>query len=750
MDIWEWVSDTEDELTAGGHERLATIISELPRLVIDGHHEQAEALVPEGLALARDLDHAWIEVFIRHWLAQSRIVRRRDITHGLEEVIRLLDFSHGDRTAACPQSVCVTQDVCVAYGVLDGPGYAEERLAAAAETMARIDVTWPCFQCIAAEHAAALLDAERYEDAERYCREQLKKAASAGQSTPWYVQWHLVDALSAQARHEEALRLLEVSPVRRMEDEERRIQALHRARELAVSGKVDEAVAAQLPASELEPSEYVLWTRAELALCQRQADRNTRELGRILHAFFVTLREHGSLYDLALIGIAAAKLAIARGSSAVAKLYAEDVEALIPRLRRPERIVAALQEIRNAFPRTMSNQSSPDALLSLEDDPERNLERLQSMPIDAADKEAATLARCSAYQQLGFSDRARRELADLARNPPESSDVLDRLLRLLVETGAEDLLMTVIQHAAELHRPRALFYLARLLQHHSRYPEAADALEKAHALEPAQRAIASNLALVYRHLDRYQEALTLLDALTERSADDDEANDDHWERVIVGTLLGEFDKVRASARSLGFTFEGEGPIDEPFAYCDLKLKDEVGRDIVYRAERISPVTARIIALQPPGTPSIYGDEFVFDPTPLNPPSEDDSQPSYLCFCPIKQLRSGGYRTYDIDGIHPGEKALQELESELLSLGVILSVRSSDEYQLQLPGSDAPRRGVYAYLLVPADVDTRTVYERVAASAQTWADPITYRGILAELGLSEELARQDEWADEVDL
>src|SRR5512134_1999572 len=102
MDIWSWVREAERELRESGQVRLADIIDQLPTLVIESEHEQVEALVPEGVALARAIDHPWVEVFLRHWLAQSRIFYRNDVTHGMDELVRLLDFAHGERTASCP------------------------------------------------------------------------------------------------------------------------------------------------------------------------------------------------------------------------------------------------------------------------------------------------------------------------------------------------------------------------------------------------------------------------------------------------------------------------------------------------------------------------------------------------------------------------------------------------------------------------------------------------------------------------
>ncbi|HEY0687310.1 MAG TPA: tetratricopeptide repeat protein [Steroidobacter sp.] len=749
MDIWEWVYQTCDDLREAGHERLAFIVDELPGLICGDQQLEAEALIPEGLALARSIDHPWLEVYLRHWLAQSRVVRRRDVTGGLEELIHLLDFAHGERTAACPQSVCVTQDVCIAYGAVDGPGYAEERLAASAETIERIDVTWPCFQCISAEHAAALLDAGLYQDAESYCRTQLEKASTAGQGTLWQVKWHLVDALARQGRHEEALALLDPEGCRGMDEEESRRHSLHHARELAVAGKLDEAVSIQMQPLGLKPSEYILWLRAEIAFCERVPERNDFQLGKTLRRLFTTLRDHGALYEQAEIGMAAAKLALARGSSVVATMYWEEVEAVVPRLRRPQRIIEELETQRRSLaPKAAAPMAESSLIDALTDNPERNLELLQQATTEAASSEAILLARCEAYREAGFSNRAKSELEEFVARYPESVPALDQLLRVLLAAVDEAAMRSLVQKIDEARRPRALFYQARLYQGQRRWQEAAAALEVARRLEPDVPVLASELAVVYRHLERYEEALTILDELV---ASEPEAGDVDWERMVVATALGRFDEVRHSARRLEFDFAGEGPIDQPYAYCDILLKDAAGREVPHRAERISPVVARILQMQAPAVPSVFRDEILFDPVSLNPPPEQGSdERPILRFRPIKQLRAGGYRVYDIDGVHPGDESVEGLRAALRELGVVLSIRSSEEYQIEVDPEQEPVRGLYAFLAVPGEVTSAEVLACVQSCTTNWLGPMTYRGLLKELGMAEQLARQEQWADQVQL
>ena len=88
-----------------------------------------------ALALVRAQKHPWAEVYVRHWYMQSKILHRHEVQDTLSDAVDLLEFANRPETRDCPQSVCVTQDLACAYADIDGPGYARERLAVAAETL---------------------------------------------------------------------------------------------------------------------------------------------------------------------------------------------------------------------------------------------------------------------------------------------------------------------------------------------------------------------------------------------------------------------------------------------------------------------------------------------------------------------------------------------------------------------------------------------------------------------------------------
>jgi tetratricopeptide (TPR) repeat protein len=750
VDIWEWVHETQSRLYESGQQRLADIVDQVSTLTVRGQHEQVEALVPEGLALARAIDHPWLEVYLRHWRAQSRILHRCDASD-MAEVVSLLDFAHGERTADCPQSVCATQDFCSAYGVLDGLGFGEERVAASHEALARIDPTWPCFGCISMEHADALLDLGRWDEAEKFCARQLKAGKRSAMAE---VVLARADALLRLGRLPEAKSVLERLKTK---SEQKSIQidhALLKSRLYALLGNFGDAEKMLPAAEELEPGDYVKWAGIVELLVAANPARNTAGVRATLRRFCDVLRRNHSLYNHALISLAAARLAMAAGLHGLAALHLEEAMELLPQLRRPEALTRERAELAARLSLPASPAEDLEALLdSLGQDLEHDHERLFAAHAVAPQNPDLMAPLARTWQELGFIVHARRALEAFVRAQPEARVTSNELMRLLARDGDECALRTLAETAPDDMRASAHFYLGRVLIKREDWVAAARAFERTRELEDEPSdSMKRNLAYVYRHLDRPEAALTLLDDLCQG-----EDTDDDWERMIVATILGRYDKLRASAARLGFQFEGEGPIDDPFAYCDVQLRDTSGRNEQYRAVRISPVVARIVAMQEPGQVSRYRDEVLVDPIVLNPrpdpPDDAATEQEQTDHVPVyrglRLLKPGNYRIYDIEGVHPGEAAVEAFRASLEGTGLVLSVRSGDQYQLTPPSRD-PTRGIYLYIAVPVAVPTDEVLRIVKGALASWREPVTYRGLLRELGHDDEYERHEQIARELQL
>ncbi|UXI65822.1 hypothetical protein [Tahibacter amnicola] len=336
-----------NELRAAGQDRLAEIMARLPSAVCDGDHAVAEAMIPEGLALARAINSPWIEVYLRHWIAQSRVSHRRDVTQGMSEVISLLEFAHTEAAAECPQSICVTQDVCLAYAVLDGPGYARERLAVAAETMERINVRWPCFECIGSEYARALMALDRFAEAEQYCHDRMIEQAAIGTVGYDALGLYRVKAMIWQGRFADALDFLK-TPLKDSANKSKHDRyTLLKCLAHAGLGQLEPALACWRSHDRLSPSEYAMWARCAFALCTLDPQRNHSALDEDFRQIIGELERSGALYEQAEIGMTAAQLAAARSDPDALARHLAQVESVLPKLRRPEPIAVQWRQLKD-------------------------------------------------------------------------------------------------------------------------------------------------------------------------------------------------------------------------------------------------------------------------------------------------------------------------------------------------------------------------------------------------------------------
>ena len=115
--------------------------------------------------LGAEHNEPWLDVFGRHWDLQARLLLTDEGATAIPDAVEAFEIAHREENLACPQSVCTTQDLCIAYSNTDGQGYADAVMKACDETLERIDRTWGCYSCINAEKARGLANLKRYDEA---------------------------------------------------------------------------------------------------------------------------------------------------------------------------------------------------------------------------------------------------------------------------------------------------------------------------------------------------------------------------------------------------------------------------------------------------------------------------------------------------------------------------------------------------------------------------------------------------------
>ena len=756
MDIWAWFTAYRTELAKAGERRLASDLRRLPHLVVNNRHDEVDRLVPTLLAVARNRRHRWLEIFVRHWSLQSRVLKRYEVDGQLPEAVALLDFANQEDTKSCPQSICVVQDLAQCYAQTDGPGYAAERLEVSAETLERIDPTWPCFRCISSEYAGALLDQGRYEETLDYCQQQSERMPPDERNHAY--RHCRVEAMMVLGRVEEALAFNQQAHNALAGEGWVLNQRIDTSRLLSELGRFDEALEA-LPKYEAiadTSSCFVDWTDAALRLARAGAVDNDWSLDLKLLAFASKLERNGAVRKAVRLNQLRGEAALERRRPWIARHALEAMQRVAARLERPLDAPERVAELSAAIER------------SSEDEPP-----LFESPEDALDKGGNAPDLDYRYYQIALerwptNERLWLEWADAASELDRESEMVASGQAFLERTSSDQVVISVgcalvdqgaVDEAdawarrtldgAQTSSSRAAAYFIQALVADARGDRVREKelLESSVAADPSFRHSRQALALAARTSGEYDRMLEHVTVLLQDSPEDSEL---HWQRIIAATLLNDWESVRASAAALDLTFETEeGPIWENFGRCRIKLRSESGDSRTMVAIRTGPVTAQIIQISDPNDPDqLYSTEVVFNPEALNPPDPDDDDPPLLIFDSIDVHSPGWFWAFIVDGVRPSPQQMQTFRDQLRDLGGTAQVRSSSDYRIS-NDSDEELDGQYWFVAVPKDADAEPFESLLCSLAAQLDGPIVWPQLCEALGYTDKRAEQqkliDQWA-----
>jgi tetratricopeptide (TPR) repeat protein len=729
MNIWAWVQETKRRLQRGEAPelRLAELMNELPSAAVDEAHERVDSMVPEALALARELDEPWVEVFVRHWNLQSRVLHRRQAGDELREAVSLLDFANGPRTRGCPQSVCAVQDLAVCYAIRDGPGYVPERLAVASETLARIDPGWACFDCISDEYFSALIDDERPAEALAFIDGQLARAAEHGEfEVGFNATLNRARALAALGRAPEGLALLDgIRDVSRFGRSRTMSHRQARVSVLLVLGRVDEALGLHPPLSAVIGTGGHLrdWVDNLVALVDAGAVANTARIGRELLTVQQRLSEHDASWDTARTALLGARLAVERGAREVTRMLLDDAARASVRLRRPELLAERRKTVERALAALDANaaEAEPsgdmDAQASTsEPNPERELDRLAPLRARGSEAPAITLEYAAALREVGRAGMARTLLEAhagvTARDDPRV--LVELAASLLAEHDHEALDRLLVGHVELSHADAPAWMQLRWILGQSLrargQPARVIALDQETAAQaPAATAFRLRLAAVARELGEWSTALDALERLAEFLPP---GNHD-WDQMVAATILGRWASVRAAARRLQLELPGtedaheDDPVELNLGVIRCEFVEPSGRRERYWARRTSPCAAHIIEIAMPADPQHFEDRVVFEPSDLDAHLRETSERHRPCFEVVAILEPGGYRAFLLRGFDPGEERFEQLCTGLREHGhgverITNEGRQADDPRAE-PESDAPPVATVALLVACSNV-----------------------------------------------
>lgn len=470
MDIWNWVEKLQGDLRQAGQAQNAHLLNRLADEVSELRTDRVDALLPEARALGKALENPWVDVYVGHWALRNRVGNLVEGESALGDAVTLFERAHRDDTLECPQSICVTQDLAACYGNIDGPGWVPERIEVCDETLARIDPSWACFQCLSCEKADALLDDGRGQEALDYLQVQSDAIEGCGKEVFDSFPEMQVKIQLGMGNAEQALALIErreaeVAASGEYEPANCTVpRRLSKAWALAQLGREEEALQELVPWRELAPTYWRLWANAVAALCQRDPSRNTWDLGArysTIIEHFARVGSHRLLIEVAALSV---ELALQRGARWVAQRQLELAQSHLPQLRQDRGAaarVAGLAARIDAAPDVAPLPVPADALLawlsaqgeqgeqSPPRDPEREAQWLLQAQAQRPDDEALAEMAASALAACAVRAEAQALLWQFVRShAQDEGPAANTLLRWLTEQGDQD----GLRQLADLYR----------------------------------------------------------------------------------------------------------------------------------------------------------------------------------------------------------------------------------------------------------------------------------------------------------
>ena len=125
--IEDWFNQLEGELCAGGDERHARVVEIRHEMfqIRETNPDRMIALIDEGRALARCLDHAWLVLYFSVRRAEALMLYKGDVEAGLEQAVTNSLEVRKSIYDALPWRASVHNDLVVGYLYTDPTGYAD-------------------------------------------------------------------------------------------------------------------------------------------------------------------------------------------------------------------------------------------------------------------------------------------------------------------------------------------------------------------------------------------------------------------------------------------------------------------------------------------------------------------------------------------------------------------------------------------------------------------------------------------------
>lgn len=767
MDIWEWVHERSQTLYDEGQRDFAIMIEEISHYAVNDDLQRVDQIYNQALPICRSMGDKWLEIYFRHWRLQAHVLKNYDAKGLLPECISLLDFSHAPDTKGCPQRICAVQDLAACYGIKDGPGYAEERIQVCKETLAEIDGSWPCYQCVGSELLDAYMDAGRYEEVDAELKEMDLELRRNNETLDTEFQLTQAEYYLKTGKLDKAWSVIKDAVNPGGGSGFIRSRDLSKALVLCAQEKWEEALKV-CPSYEdilIASTYFGDWSEIQAKLAQAGKIKNDRQLRYRIHNLAQKLVEKGA-YRIAF------------------EVY-QDLAGLCLAANETVRTKAALNAMIKVQSELNRDMGATDTITSLR-------RRLEGLPPSSGPKRFDTSDSLLDHEFLSETEEILAIDAGLT-DWPGDANLIQRKVGLLedlfLEGEAYQLLEASYANNPDVSAFEFEFGRAYLRKHgypayQKAFPmEGLEGLEKAkiwnrgflhfrelerHDPEAALRVLEAiepywpddlylftQLANLLITLGRYEEALSYRVRQVEIDPDNPSLK---WDLLIAATLAGASDKISQIGRELGMTVQDDGVFPEDKQpSVRIETKAAHGDMISLAARRIGPVLARVTTVSDLDDPvQFFGQEIVFDPSPLNTLDQEDED-GYPCdkdgfytyhYPSVSVLSEPLHGTFAIDGVSPGEEALDELREEIEAAGFVYNRRSNEHYRLfwEKDGEDGSGTGIYIYVIAPESADLNRLNTILSAFNERAEHPLIWPRLSEALGDEEMLRRQVEIAE----
>lgn len=787
MNIWQWVENLQTDLAEAGQPHNARLLEDISSYCADQEIDKVEALLPEAKALCQTLENPWLSVYIGHWEMRHRLGNKKEGETALADAVALFELAHREDTQDCPQSVCVTQDLAACYSLIDGPGWAEERIAVSEETLERIDPSWNCYQCLSCEKALAIIDQQNPQEAMDYLGQIADDLTAAGEDIGPGVLEVQNEALLALGQYEEVLARiqkveLEIPDYGEWKNisQPRQIQKAHA---LARLERDEEALDALPALREMTLGEMFSWIDAISPVLLRQSELNSWQIASRLQMALKQLSNNGAhrrVIEMAAITI---PLAIARGARWSAQRQLDLAYSHLPKLRIDANAAATLEDLQQRIAQMppsplpiasnellawlngpdnaadtadlFTQQSAhehqpPDAELETaeqpikERNPEQELEWLLVAVSQHPDDSNLHAQTAGALQACQAHDEAIELLRRfMANHPHNDSNIRFILLELLLENGDEAGIEALSQQFIAANDPVFAYWSLAQLAYQQLDWEGVEAhCRQVLAHQADAYGAIGMLAKSFMQRQHFAQAAEQYQALLSAHPDD---NDYKWDFMTAASAAEDWLAVNEVATSLDMEMSADSLSERPnesWGWVIIRYLEQ-GDIKDYYAKRTGPVSAIIAENAAPNSTQHMGDYVVFDAQVLIPAPEDPEERENFVptFALVHTLERGEYRnSVFIDGAHPGEEALTAFDAACREQGWPLWVHSSADYEITDSGnpeaSDEPTSlpGIYMTITAPMQVSARQIDTFLTQQTANWPHRLCWLRLAEEAGV----------------